>query len=224
MTVGLIVANVLAYLWEVGGPGLEAHVFDWGYYPCDIEGPCQGPAVGHAPLLVMTFTSMFMHGGLFHLLGNMLFLWIFGNNVEDALGHAKFLFWYLAAGIAATAVQTFVTLQWGTPQDASIPNVGASGAIAGVLGAYLLLLPDASVLTVFFFVFFFIVRQLPAYLFLGIWFIFQLWEGGFAVLHPQTGGGVAFFAHIGGFAFGALTVTLVMKRRPLRPVTQWTRS
>jgi len=167
---------------------------------------------------------MFMHASWLHIIGNMLFLWIFGNNIEDSLGRVRFFFWYIGAGLAAAFAQTFVTLQFSDPTGSSIPNVGASGAIAGVLGAYLLLLPDASVLTVFFFVFFFIVRQLPAYLFLGIWFIFQLWEGGFAVLHPQTGGGVAFFAHIGGFAFGALTVTLVMKRRPLRPVTQWTRS
>jgi membrane associated rhomboid family serine protease len=167
---------------------------------------------------------MFMHASWLHIIGNMLFLWIFGNNVEDSLGRVRFFFWYIAAGLAAAFTQTFVTLQFSDPIGSSIPNVGASGAIAGVLGAYLLLLPDAMVLTVFFFIFFFIVRQLPAYLFLGIWFIFQLWEGGFAVLHPQTGGGVAFFAHIGGFAFGALTVTLVAKRRPLRPVTQWTRS
>jgi rhomboid family protein len=213
VTVGLIIANVLAYLWELGGPGLEAHVYDWGYYPCDIEGPCQGPAVGHAPLWVMTFTSMFMHGGLLHLLGNMLFLWIFGNNVEDALGHAKFLFWYLAAGLAAIALQTFVTLHWGTVQDASIPNVGASGAIAGVLGAYFLLFPGAAVLSAIILGFFFVVREIPAVFFLGIWFVFQAVEGGFSIVHPEAGGGVAFFAHVGGFVFGLLTIKFLVKRR-----------
>jgi membrane associated rhomboid family serine protease len=170
------------------------------------------------------FTSMFLHGSWFHIGGNMLFLWIFGNNVEDSMGRVRFFFWYIAAGLAAAFAQTFVTLQYTDPAGSSIPNVGASGAIAGVLGAYLILLPDATVLTFFFLVFFFFWRHIPAFLFLGVWFLLQLWEGGFAVLHPQVGGGVAFFAHIGGFAFGALTIGLVAKQRPLPPVTQWTRS
>ena len=225
VTAGLILANCLVFVWELSGRGANYHVFKDGYYPCTVSGPCHVPAPPHPlPWYEGTFSAMFMHAGWLHIAGNMLFLWIFGNNVEDSLGRVRFFFWYIGAGLAAAFAQTFVTLQFSDPVGSSIPNIGASGAIAGVLGAYLLILPDASVLTVFFFVFFFIVRQLPAYLFLGIWFIFQLWEGGFAVLHPQTGGGVAFFAHIGGFAFGALTVTLVMKRRPLRPVTQWTRS
>jgi membrane associated rhomboid family serine protease len=226
VTVGLIGANALVWLWEVTGTPVEQDVLHYGYYPCTLAGPCDPRIVppDHLSWYDGIFTSMFMHASWLHIIGNMLFLWIFGNNVEDSLGPVRFFFWYIAAGLAAAFTQTFVTLQFSDPLGSSIPNVGASGAIAGVLGAYLLLLPDASVLTVFFFVFFFIVRQLPAYLFLGIWFIFQLWEGGFSVTHPQAGGGVAFFAHIGGFAFGALTVTLVAKRRPLRPVTGWTRS
>jgi membrane associated rhomboid family serine protease len=226
VTVGLIAANALVWFWEVTGTPVEEDVLHYGYYPCTLAGPCDPRVVppDHLSWYDGVFTSMFMHASWLHIIGNMLFLWIFGNNVEDSLGPVRFFFWYIGAGLAAAFTQTFVTLQFSDPIGSSIPNVGASGAIAGVLGAYLVLLPDASVLTVFFFVFFFIVRQLPAYLFLGIWFIFQLWEGGFSVLHPQTGGGVAFFAHIGGFAFGALTVTLVAKRRPLRPVTQWTRS
>jgi membrane associated rhomboid family serine protease len=159
---------------------------------------------------------MFMHGGWLHIGGNMLFLWIFGNNVEDSMGRVRFLVWYLAAGLAATAAQTFVTLQFSDAAGASIPNVGASGAIAGVLGAYFLLLPQASVLTVFIFFFIFL-REIPAVAFLGLWFLFQLWEGGFSILQPQAGGGVAFFAHIGGFVFGLLTVRLLATRRPLRP-------
>ncbi len=221
VTVALIVANVLVYLWESGGPGLEANVYEWGYYPCDIEGPCLGPAVGHAPLWQMAFTSMFMHGGIVHLGGNMLFLWIFGNNVEDSMGRVKFLLWYLAAGLAATVVQTYVTLQFGNAQDASIPNVGASGAIAGVLGAYLVLLPRASVLTAIILGFFFFLREIPAIFFLGIWFLFQLIEGGFAIIQPEAGGGVAFFAHVGGFVFGAATVLLVATRRPPAQVVRW---
>jgi membrane associated rhomboid family serine protease len=115
--------------------------------------------------------------------------------------------------VAAIALQSFVTLHFSTSAGASVPNVGASGAIAGVLGAYFVLLPRASVLV---WILFFL-REIPAAVFLGIWFLFQLWDGGFAILHPQAGGGVAFFAHVGGFAFGLLTVRLVIEREPLRP-------
>jgi len=156
---------------------------------------------------------MFMHGGWEHLLGNMLFLWIFGNNVEDSLGHARFLVFYLAGGFAATALQTIVTLEAGSAADATIPNVGASGAVSAVLGAYLVLLPRAGVLTLIFFV----LREVPAIFFLGFWFLFQLYSGGVALEHPQEGGGVAFFAHVGGFVFGAALVKLVAIRPPLRP-------
>ncbi len=218
VTVGLIAANVLVWIWEFTGTSVEHDVFRYGYYPCSLEGPCVLPAaaVHYVPWYEGAFTSMFMHGGWVHIGGNMLFLWIFGNNVEDALGHVRFLLWYVAAGLAAAAAQTFVTLAFTDPSGASIPNVGASGAIAGVLGAYFLLLPEASVLTVFIFFFVFL-REIPAVLFLGLWFLFQLWEGGFSIFQPQAGGGVAFFAHIGGFLFGLLTVKLVAVRRPLRP-------
>ena len=160
---------------------------------------------------------MFMHGGIVHIGGNMLFLWIFGNNVEDALGHVRFLIWYLVAGVAATAAQTFVTLDCGTVRDASIPNVGASGAIAGVLGAYFLLLPRASVFTAIFIGFFFIFREVPAILFLGVWIGCRHWTARCRSPRLTAGGGVAFFAHIGGFVFGVLTVQLVKKSDPLQP-------
>jgi membrane associated rhomboid family serine protease len=218
VTVGLIAANVLVWIWEVWGAPVEHDVLHYGYYPCSLEGPCTTPAaaVHYVPWYEGAFTSMFMHGSWVHIGGNMLFLWIFGNNVEDSLGRVRFFVWYIAAGLAATASQTFVTLAFTDPSGASIPNVGASGAIAGVLGAYFLLLPQASVLTAFLFFFVFL-REVPAVLFLGLWFLFQLWEGGFSILQPQAGGGVAFFAHIGGFVFGLLTVKLVAVRGPLRP-------
>src|SRR5919202_4675273 len=168
VTVGLIVANSLVWLWEVTGTTVEHDVDKYGYYPCAVDGPCVGPAVHHVPLVESVFTSMFMHGGWIHIIGNMLFLWIFGNNVEDAMGRVRFLLWYLTGGIAATAAQTFVTLQFGSSHDASIPNIGASGAIAAVLGAYLLLLPGASVLTAIFLGFFFFIQEIPAVFFLGI--------------------------------------------------------
>ncbi len=218
VTIGLIAANVLVWIWEFTGTPVEKDVFHYGYYPCTLAGPCDPQIVppDHLSWYDGIFTSMFMHGSWLHIGGNMLFLWIFGNNVEDAMGHVRFLFWYLAAGIAAALTQTFVTLQFADPTGSSIPNVGASGAIAGVLGAYLVLLPEAGVLTVFIFFFIFL-REIPAVVFLGIWFLFQLWEGSFSILQPQAGGGVAFFAHIGGFLFGVLTVRLVTVRRPLRP-------
>jgi membrane associated rhomboid family serine protease len=216
VTVGLIVANSLAWFWEIRG-GVDREVIRWGYYPCEVDGPCQGIARHHHELVETLFSSMFLHGSWIHILGNMLFLWIFGNNVEDALGRGRFLLWYLAGGIAATALQTFVTLQFGNPGDASVPNIGASGAIAAVLGAYFLLLPNARVLTVIFLGFFFFLYELPAILFLGIWILLQALEGGLGLLHPEQSGGVAFFAHIGGFAFGLSTIFLFAKRRPMQP-------
>jgi membrane associated rhomboid family serine protease len=219
VTVALIVANVLVYLWENSAGGLEQHVYAWGFYPCAVEGPCTTVQAAHHHQVVETvFTSMFMHAGIIHLAGNMLFLWIFGNNVEDLLGRVRFLVWYLAAGVAADALQTFVTLQWGNAQEASIPNVGASGAIAAVLGAYFLLVRRGRVLTLFTLGFFFLFRQVPASIFLGVWIAFQAIEGGLSVTSPQAGGGVAFFAHIGGFAFGLVTAPLVRKRRSLDPL------
>ncbi len=217
VTVALIVANSIVWLWE-WKTGVNKEVLHYGYYPCTLDHECLASIVpsDRLPWYEGAFTGMFLHGGWLHIGGNMLFLWIFGNNVEDAMGKVRFFLWYLAAGLAATALQTFVTLKFSGALGASIPNVGASGAIAGVLGAYLVLLPRARVLTAFFFILIFL-REIPAVLFLGIWFLFQLWDGGWAILHPQAGGGVAFFAHVGGFVFGMLTVYLVAVRRPLRP-------
>ena len=209
MTAALIAINTAVWLfYEL--PDLNHAVNQLAYHPCELENSCQ--TVGEDWELT-SLTSMFMHGGWLHLIGNMLFLWIFGNNVEDALGGLRYLVFYLAGGFAATAAQTFVTLSYATDADATIPNVGASGAISAVLGAYLVLLPHAKVLTLIVF----ILREVPAVLFLGIWFGFQLLDGSAAIAHPEAGGGVAFFAHIGGFAFGVATVKLFQKRRPLAP-------
>jgi rhomboid family protein len=217
VTVGLIVVNVVVWLWE-WQTGVEKEVLHYGYYPCSVEGPCVAPAstVHYLPWFAGVFTSMFMHASWIHIGGNMLFLWIFGNNVEDSMGRARFLVWYLLAGVAATATQTVVTLASTDAAGASIPNIGASGAIAGVLGAYLLLLPQASVLTAFIFGLIFL-REIPAVWFIGIWFLLQLVEGGFSILQPQAGGGTAFFAHVGGFVFGVATVRLFTEKPPLRP-------
>ena len=209
VTVTLIAVNVAVWLlYQL--PNLDRSVHDLAFHPCEVNGSCQQIDKGW-PLAAIT--SMFMHGSWLHLGGNMLFLWIFGNNVEDAMGRLRFLVFYFLGGIAATALQTFVTFHWGSPGDTMVPNLGASGAISAVLGAYLVLLPSASVLTLVFY----LLIEIPAILFLGIWFLFQLWQGGYAVTHPESGGGVAFFAHVGGFAFGLFTVRLFAVRDPLPP-------
>ncbi len=221
VTIGLIAANLLVWFWELGGRGVDYHVFTDGYYPCTVQGPCQIPVAVHPlPWYEGAFTSMFMHASWEHILGNMLFLWIFGNNVEEALGRVRFLVWYVAAGLAATALQTAVTLAAGNAGDASVPNIGASGAIAGVLGAYFVLLPRARVLTLIFFGII-LIREIPAVWFLGVWIALQLWSGGLSLVSPQSGGGTAFFAHIGGFAFGLATVLLVAKHRPRAPTSRY---
>src|SRR3954466_1799089 len=218
VTIGLIVANAIVWFWELSSPGVNQHVARDGYYPCAVSPPCHvGP---HLPWYEGAFSSMFMHASWEHILGNMLFLWIFGNNIEEALGHVRFIFWYLAAGLAATAAQTFITLAFGSPTDAGIPNIGASGAIAGVLGAYFVLLPRARVLTLIFFGII-LFREIPAIWFLGVWIVLQIWSGGFALLQPGSGGGTAFFAHIGGFVFGMATIHAVARRRPQAPVSRY---
>jgi len=222
-TVAIIAANAAVWIfYEL--PDLNRAVLDLGYFPCEADGACRAPV---GTWWTDAVTSMFMHGSWLHLIGNMLFLWIFGNNVEDAMGRIRFPLFYLFAGFAATALQTFATLAFGTGADAEIPNVGASGAIAGVLGAYLLLYPRARVLTFVILVFILAPIEVPAMIFLGVWFLFQLWQGGFDLLAPAGPGtgGVAFFAHIGGFVFGALTVYLFTagrRRRTREPA--WPRS
>ena len=214
VTVALIAANAAVFLfWEDAGtqPGLNQSILDGAYFPCEVEGSCEGPGWSW-PINVLT--SMFMHASWGHILGNMLFLWIFGNNVEDTLGRIRFIVFYLLGGIAATAAQTFVTLGYGTERDATVPNLGASGAIAAVLGAYFLLVPRGKVLTLILPFFFF---EIPAVVFLGIYFLYQLVIGGYSFVQPEAGGGVAYFAHLGGIAFGLATVKLFAAGRP-RPV------
>ena len=216
LTVGLIAANVLVWILyqDAGqGRGFLASVNELAYHPCEVENSCE--QVGRDwPVTILT--SMFMHASWGHLIGNMLFLWIFGNNVEDTLGRLRFVAFYLIGGLAATAAQSFVTLGYGTAEDATVPNLGASGAISAVLGAYFLLVPHAKVLTLvppFFFL------EIPASIFLGIYFVFQLIIGGYSFVHPEESGGVAYFAHLGGIGFGLLTVRLFAagRPRPLRP-------
>jgi membrane associated rhomboid family serine protease len=163
---------------------------------------------GGIPTWATVFTGMFTHAGLLHLGGNMLFLWIFGNNVEDAMGPVRFLAFYLLAGLAALALQVAIG------PSSVVPTLGASGAIAGVLGGYIVLYPRARVLTLIFLIIFFTFIEIPAYLFLFIWFAQQAIFGAVNLTTPHGGGGgVAYFAHVGGFAFGLLAVRLFAKRR-----------
>jgi membrane associated rhomboid family serine protease len=202
----LIVLNVAAFLFEVAlGPALHDFILGWGLVPLRFAYALAGvePA---GPTVVTALTSMFLHGGWIHLLGNAWFLWIFGDNVEDRFGHVKFLLFYLGGGLAAAAVH--LVFNFTSP----VPTVGASGAIAAVLGAYAVLFPRARVVTLVPIFFFFQVIALPAMLVLGLWFVLQIFSGSLTI--GAAGGGVAWWAHIGGFLFG-IVVTLA-GHRPAR--------
>jgi membrane associated rhomboid family serine protease len=202
VNVALIVANFAVWLlYEL--PHLNSSVFHASFYACTVNGACHGPE----PWQVSWLTSMFLHGSWDHILGNMLFLAVFGKNVEDALGHLRYLAFYLVGGFVATMVQAGVTLLVGTAADARVPNLGASGAIAAVLGAYFVLFPNS---TVFGLVVVFPVR-VSAWFFLGFWFLYQLFEANFGLLGARAhGGGVAFFAHVGGFLFGVMVAKVLV--------------
>ncbi len=197
----LIAINVLVFLWQVSlGRSSEAALHRLALIPINVS---SGLDLGD---LRAVFTSMFMHAGLAHLFGNMLYLWIFGDNVEDTLGHTRYLFFYLAGGVVASLTHVFLY------PTSRVPIVGASGAIAATLGAYLLLFPHRRVVTLVPFGFFIQVAYLPATLVLGMWFVLQLIEGMFT-LGMSNLSGVAFWAHIGGFVFGML-VGPRLKKRP----------
>jgi membrane associated rhomboid family serine protease len=214
VTIFLIAANFGVWLFYELPEGTVRSAIQLGFEPCEIQHACTDRGV---PYPADAITAMFTHASWFHILGNMLFLWIFGNNVEDAMGRARYLVFYLLAGIVAMASQSWVTLSFGSPHDAAVPNIGASGAIAGVLGAYLVLLPAARVIAFVPLFLFLLPVELPAVVFLGLWFVFQLWEAGFSLLVPHAGGGIAFFAHLGGFLFGILTVHVFARRRARSP-------
>jgi len=197
VTVGLIVLNSVVFLNELqlSRPELQLFVQVFGVIPADFT-------------WASVVTSMFLHEGWMHLIGNMLYLWIFGDNVEDQLGHFGFLVFYLAAGAAAALGQVMVS------SGSTIPMIGASGAIAGVMGAYFVLYPHSRVLTVVFLLFFMDMVEIPAIFFLGIWFIKELFSGVGSLGAASLSGGVAFWAHIVGFAVGASIGLLWRLRHP----------
>lgn len=202
VTLSIIAVNVFVFFLEVmGGPDhMELFIFRSAAIPYEIT-----HLVDISPLNFVSppwtlFTAMFVHGGLFHLASNMLYLWIFGDNIEDRLGHFKFLIFYLSTGVAASLTHIFMD------PHSTVPMVGASGAIAGVLGAYFLLFPMAHVHTLIIFFFFIQVVRLPALFFLGLWFFMQ-------VMSSTQGGGIAWFAHIGGFLAGIFAILIIKPRR-----------
>jgi membrane associated rhomboid family serine protease len=229
VNVTIIALNVLIFLYELtlstsAAPGalpqIDRFFFNWGVIPAcvsdefgasEIAGRNAAAVCGINHPTASVFYSMFIHGGWLHLVGNMIFLWVFGDNVEDALGHIRYALFYLVVGLAATAAQV------ATNQDALVPAIGASGAIAGVLAAYLVLYPRATVVALVPFIFF-IPLQVPAVLLIGLWFLMQLFNGLSALTSSVAGatGGVAWFAHIGGFVAGLVLVKLFVIGRRVR--------
>lgn len=205
LTWALIAANVLVFFWELSlGPSGERRILDLAFVPAHFFG--HGGAGSGAPWHALpVFTSMFLHGGWLHLIGNMLYLFIFGDNVEDSLGHAPFLIFYAACGGVSALVQGLAA------PGSTAPMVGASGAIAGVLGAYFVFFPTARVLTLIPIFVFFQIFEIPAFFFLLFWFLLQFASGAFSIGTASAAqGGVAWWAHVGGFATG-LTVALIVR-------------
>ncbi len=198
VTVGIIALNVLAFWYQLSFSRGDLQVFvrTYGVVPAEFAWPT-------------LVTSMFLHGGWFHIIGNMWFLWIFGDNVEDRLGHGRYLFFYLLCGVLAGIAQTLVN------PDSYVPTIGASGAVAGMMGAYFVLYPRSRVLTLIPLFIFIEIIEIPAVFFLGFWFLMQLFSGAGSIAHTTgSQGGIAFWAHVAGFAAGAGGVFIF--RRPER--------
>jgi membrane associated rhomboid family serine protease len=204
VTITLVTSNVLVFLYQFSlGPAVNQFVIAFGLVPADFS-------------WVNIITSMFLHGGFLHVAGNMLYLWIFGDNVEDRMGHGRFLAFYLLCGTAAALGQTL------TVPNSVVPMVGASGAVAGVMGAYFVLYPHSRIVTLLPLFIFIQIIEVPAIFFLGIWFVMQLLSGVGSIVaatEGEPGGGIAFWAHIAGFAAGVLGVFLF--RRPQRERVEW---
>jgi len=217
VTLTLIALNVAVFVFQLTLPRhgltLEGFFLRAGLVPYEIVNRVDVPPDGLVPVWATVFTSMFIHGGWLHIIFNMLYLWIFGNNVEDRMGRARFVAFYLLCGVAAAAAQVVVR------PDALVPMIGASGAVSGVLGAYILLFPRAQVLTVITLVVFFPVVMVPAWVLLLAWFALNLLQAA-TTIGAETG--VAYFAHVGGFAAGLVLVWFFARRRPrLRRRVGW---
>ena len=222
VTYFIIALNVVVFLFELsvgmqGQRALNAMIYQFGVVPRHFERAVASGAAFRVPGLFLTIlTSMFLHGGWLHIIGNMWFLWIFGDNIEDYLGHLRYLLFYLASGVAAAL--THVLLNAGS----NIPTVGASGAIAGVMGAYFVLYPRARVLTLVPLIVFFTFWWIPARVMLGYWFVVQFLMGTATSIAPsQSTGGVAVWAHVGGFITGIILIKLLPERSQRRRYAAW---
>ncbi|MBN2029094.1 rhomboid family intramembrane serine protease [bacterium] len=215
MTILLILGNITVYIYQMTqGPEFQAFIYRFGAIPWEITHFREVPNIpthysSTIPNILTPLTSIFLHGSVFHLLGNMLYLWIFGDNVEALVGHFRFFIFYICCGLIAALTQILIA------PNSSIPMIGASGAISGVLGAYLLRFPRAKVHVLIFFFFFIRIVRVSALFVLGLWFFIQLFNGLGSIGLEETGG-VAWFAHIGGFAAGMILVLLFEKKGPLR--------
>lgn len=217
VTIAIVIACFIGFAYELGlmasqgDDALERFLTAWGVVPADLTAAWGRGDIASGETLTL-ITSQFLHGNWLHILGNLLYLWIFANNVEDRLGRVRFLLFYLAGGVAAALAQVAVA------PESTVPTIGASGAIAATLGAYLVFFPRARITSLVFLGFFYQLINVPAVLVLGFWFVLQLIDG-IGSLGVATGGGVAFFAHIGGFVAGALVAWLVtaLGRRSSRP-------
>ena len=209
VTIGIIAINILVYIWEIMSPaGEQFIVYKYGAIPLGLLSFERAQPLQLHPALTI-FSSMFLHGGLLHIGGNMLYLWIFGNNIEDMLGHFRFFMFYLISGIVAAYSHAIMA------SSSAVPMIGASGAVAGVLGAYLLLFPRARVHTLIFLGFFVKVVKIPALIVIGFWAIIQV-VNGLLTQGIAAQGGVAWFAHVGGFLLGLLTIKLWLPKRRFR--------
>jgi membrane associated rhomboid family serine protease len=211
---------VVAFLYELQlGRRLDDFFIEYGIVPYFYSSAKAASQLSIIDLVLPFFTSMFLHGGWLHIIGNMWTLWIFGDNVEDRLGRGRYIVFYLVCGLAAGAMHVAssvfaVKMGWFHPQSLLVPTIGASGALSGVMGAYLVLFPRARVLTLIPIFIFLHFANLPAYVFLGIWFIMQFFNGTIGLLSgADSFGGIAWWAHIGGFAAGALLINLFQPQR-----------
>jgi rhomboid family protein len=203
VTIVLIVLNTVVFAYELTLGSVSSDVFVESFAIVPARLFSRGPAAGAVPAIATLFTSMFLHGGFLHLAGNMLYLWIFGNNVEDSMGRGRFLLFYTLCGCIAAYAHAFAN------RDSMTPMIGASGAVSGVLGAYLLLYPRARVMTLVFFGFIVRTVQIPAMVVLGFWFVLQFLN---ALLSSGAAGGVAWYAHVAGFIAGLLLVGLFKRK------------
>ena len=203
ITICIIIVNILVYIYQMSlGNNINTFINNFAVIPVSFSSLTDKPILDWFILFPRLFTSMFIHGGIIHLLGNLWYLWIFGDNVEDFFGHFYFLLFYLVGGMVGALAHIYFNL------NSNIPTIGASGAIAAVMGAYIMLYPKSRITTIVFIIIYFTITEIPSLFFLGFWIVLQLLYASFSAVNNASGGGVAWWAHIGGFAFGMVLAVL----------------